>query len=189
MPDNNNHTEIIHNSTDAQNNTEIKYPSGDLLLSIVQKEYDYETTRKTVLETRTGVLITLAAAILTFTFSNIKLPKIKTPINEFSSLIFYVSYFLIGATAVITIGISLCYLLRVLFIAKYNRLDTTDINRQAAGSVPDVVATALMEQYEKILRHNQNVNNDKMILYHKGTNWLIISLFTSVILYGIALNL
>lgn len=188
MPDNND-TAVTNNSTDTQNNIEVTYPSGELLLSIVQKEYDYETTRKTVLETRTGILITLAAAILTFTFSNIKLPKIRTPINEFSTLIFYVSYFLIGVTAVVTIGISLCYLLRVLFIAKYKRLDTTDINTQTAAGNPDVVATALTKQYEKILRHNHNVNNDKMILYRKGTNCLIIALFASVILYGIALNL
>ncbi|PEV97706.1 hypothetical protein CN428_24485 [Bacillus cereus] len=178
---------IPENTNNNQN--ELKYPSGEMLLSIIQKEYDYESARKSALETRSGVLITLAAAILTFTFSNVKLPKIKTPINDFPSLIFYVSYFLIAVVSVVTVVISLCYLMRVIFIAEYKRFETETLNTRNGKFQPDIVAMSLTEQYQEIISHNQLANNKKTDLYRKGTNYMIISLFASVILYGIALNL
>lgn len=36
---------------------QIKYPSLEFMLAVIQKEYYYEATRKTALETRSGILL------------------------------------------------------------------------------------------------------------------------------------
>lgn len=200
MEDNNNGTgnDIqLQNQPQDQNsngnnglcNEEKQYPSGEFLFSVIQKEYDYETARKNALETRSGILITLAAAILTFVFSNIKIPKIKAPIDNFPNLILYVSYFFIAIIAIASVIISLCYLLRVIFIAEYSRFDIDSITKNTAEMEPDLVAYALSKKYQEIINDNHKTNHNKAVLYRKGTNYLITSLFASVILYAISINL
>ena len=189
MDTNNNSNQTTTTNGTQGVNSQVIYPSGELLLSVVQKEYDYESARKTALETRAGILITLAAVILTFTFSNVKIPKIKSPIEEFSTLIFYVSYFLIGIISIATIIVSLFYLLRVIFVSEYRRFETSTLNDENASYMPDIVATALTKQYHEIISINHKANTQKTELYIKGSNYLIIALFASVLLYGLALNL
>lgn len=200
MEENNNETRNnsqLQDPTQNQNsnvnnvfsNEEKQYPSGEFVFSVIQKEYDYETARKNALETRSGILITLAAAILTFVFSNIKIPNIKSPIDDFPDLILYVSYFLIAIIAMASVVISLCYLLRVIFIAEYSRFDIDSITQNIAEQEPDLVAYGLAKKYQEIITDNHKTNHNKALLYRKGTNYLIASLFSSVILYAIAINL
>lgn len=46
--------------------TEIVYPSSEILLSTITREYDAEANRKRDIETRAGVLIALLGALIGF---------------------------------------------------------------------------------------------------------------------------
>ncbi|MEH7483965.1 hypothetical protein V7157_23440 [Neobacillus drentensis] len=173
----------------TQENNLDRYPSGELLLTVIQNEYNYEDVRKNALETRSGILLTLAAVVLTFIFSNIKMPKIKTPIADYSSLVFYVSYFLVAVLAVTTILISVFYLIKVIFITEYKRFEINDITWETVEKEPDFIASSLTEKYKQIINWNHKVNHNKAVLYRKGTYSLIAAIFFSVVLYGLSLNL
>jgi heme/copper-type cytochrome/quinol oxidase subunit 4 len=163
-----------------------QYPSGELMLSVIQKEYDYETMRKTALETRAGVLITLLVAILTFAVTSIKIPKIKSSINDEGALFYYFSFFLIVIVVIGSIMLSLFFLLKVFFTDEYKRLDISDFISDYGKYKKDVVAMAITEKYREAITHNQDKNNKKANLYRLGVYTVIVAVFSTMILYGLS---
>lgn len=162
-----------------------RYPSAELMLAVIQKEYDYEAARKTALENRSGILITLAAAILTFAVSNIKIIEIKYPIEGFGFLFYYSSCFILLVLSIGGIGYSLYNLLRVLFIDKYKRLDVVDFTRENAEYTTEMLAIAFIEKYQVVITHNHVKNDVKVDFYKKGIKYLVISLFATILFYGL----
>lgn len=179
-----NQTEGTQTGNQAEG-TQTRYPSGELMLAVIQKEYDYEAARKTALENRSGILITLAAAILTFAVSNIKEIEIKYPVEGFGILFYYFSCFILLVLSIGGISYSLYHLLRVLFIDEYKRLDVVSFNRENAQYTSDIFAMACIEKYNLVITHNHVKNDVKVDFYKKGIKYLIISLFATILLYGL----
>ncbi len=163
-----------------------KYPSGEILLSIAQKEYEYEIARKTAVETRAGVLITLLVAIVTFGVSTLGPPVIQMPIKSIKVIILYSCYYTLAILAIGTIVFSLYKLLRVFLIDEYRRLDITNFNRSMGEFNKDVSAMAIAEKYCEIVNYNQNKNDIKIKAYSVGVYSVIASIFLTLIIYGIS---
>lgn len=163
---------------------EIKFPSSDIMLSVIQKEYDYETTRKERLETRAGVFLTLTLAILTILISRIYIPE-EFRYDNAKWMLAYIIYAIAIISAFISVFFSIFYLVSVLFILKYERIDLKSFTRELAQYKKDVVMMGIIERYIKIISNNQIKNNEKTKKYICGTRFVMgaivtISIATSI---------
>lgn len=164
----------------------VEYLSGELLLSTIQKEYDYENIRKSTLETRSGVLLTLTAAVSTFAVTNIKIPSGILSFSSNTQLYSYLSiYFFLGIIAIAVI-LALIFLLKVLLIDEYRRLDLAGFNEDNARFSNNIVAMALTEEYRNIITHNHEKNNQKVKYYRNGIYSAIVAVISIIILYGVS---
>ncbi|MQR93681.1 hypothetical protein [Fictibacillus phosphorivorans] len=169
---------------------EAKYPSGELLLSVIQKEYDYELARKSTLETRSGVVLTLSLSILTFVVTNIKMDKLLLLDTSKVMTIIFISFFIL--TVIISIGsliTSLILLIKVLLTYEYRRLELDDFNEEYGSFQKDIIAMALTKEYKNIVTANQKVNNDKTKFYRFGVYSAISLVISSILLYILSLSL
>ncbi|MGM0898260.1 MAG: hypothetical protein ACQEV0_10180 [Bacillota bacterium] len=172
---------VTNNSTD--------FPSAELMLSIIQKEYDIESSRKTTLENRAGILLTLAAAILTFTLSTLETALIKFPITSTIDFLVSFVYLFFGLLTVISIIISITQLTRVIVIREYERFDTSYLNEKNASYPLEISSLGLIEAYQSIISFNQSTNDRKTGVYSSGTYCLLTAILSSIIFYGLGLYL
>ncbi|WP_416420561.1 hypothetical protein ACLZHR_09625 [Priestia aryabhattai] len=167
-----------------------RFPSGEILLSAVQKEYDYEQARKVALETRAGILIPFAAAVLTFAVSYIKISDLKKiKIIFVTDAFLYFFYLLLALIAIASLIVSLFFLMKVFIASKYNRLSIGEFDMNYGMEKKDEVAIALASKYRDIIHHNQKVNNKKTKDYQIGVYAILISTITTILVYGISLNI
>ncbi|WP_046181422.1 hypothetical protein [Domibacillus tundrae] len=177
-------------NADTNNQIAEKFPSAELLLSVIQKEYDYELARKTAFETRAGILLAFVTAILPILISYIKISDLKkikiTHVTEATWYIIYLIFVIIAMCALITAFI---FLLKVFMADKYMRMTTKEFN-QTYGKYPkDYIAISLTEQYRDIVQYNREKNNIKAKDYKLGTSVSLIGVILIILVYIISLNL
>jgi hypothetical protein len=186
--ENDRNQESITNEMEEYTENNERYHSAELMLSVIQKEYDYETVRKTALETRSGILMTLGSVILTFAVSKFNVSDINFPIEEKSILVYYCLYFLFMFFSVGSILFSLFNLIKVLFATEYRRLDISDFTSDLGEYQKDVLAMGITIKYREIIDYNHQMNDKKVASYRRGVYSLIIAIFSTVILYGLTIN-
>jgi len=167
-----------------------KFPSGELLFSVIQKEYDYEQARKTAMETKAGILIPFVVAVLAFVVSYIKISNF-TKHKEYSLLeaFIYISYVFLIIVTVLSVIVALIYLMKVFITYEYKRLSISEFNMDYAKNPKDAVVIALATRYKEIIEHNQGVNNNKTNYYQIGVYATLISTISTILVYGISLNI
>ncbi|PYE49779.1 hypothetical protein HUB98_09400 [Paenibacillus barcinonensis] len=156
-------------SPSGQHGSPSEYPSADLLLSIVQREYDIENNRKATLETRAGILIPIIVTLLTFLISFFKFESLtKAKINYAFESFIYNAYILLLIISVSLLLISLYYFIKVLSVNKYERLSVDDIEESHARVEKDILTLAYALKYKDVLKGNSPLNETKAIQYQKG---------------------
>ncbi|CAM4051638.1 hypothetical protein [Saccharibacillus endophyticus] len=146
-----------------------EFPSADLLLSIVQREYDIENNRKSTLETRAGVLIPIIVTLLTFLVSFFKFESFKNAKIDYAIEGFiYTSYMLLLIISVALLLISLYYFIKVLSVNKYERLNVDDVEESHARTEKNRLALGYALKYSEILKGNNPLNETKAIQYQRG---------------------
>lgn len=177
---------------DVSSNQEVvTFPSGELLLSVIQKEYDYETARKTALETRAGIFIPFIAAILTFVVSYVKVDQLKKIKITYAIEGFYYSvYMLLGIASIGLLVTALIYFIKVLTAYEYKRLVTAELSSEKHGGfAKDVLAMAFAEKYRDIIEHNHSLNGKKAKHYQRGCYVTFAAIITTILVYGISQNI
>ncbi|PFE33927.1 hypothetical protein CN270_11440 [Priestia megaterium] len=169
----------------------LQFPSAELLLSAVQREYDKEDERAKTLESRVGILITLSAALLAFVSTYIKMPNFKklkiSNVYEALPHTFFIS--LLFLTMLILV-FSLIYSVRIINIRSYKRIKIDDFEKiNNLEDNPDIIASALITRYRKNIEHNQAINESKIVMYRRGTYCITASIILAVILYMLSLSL
>jgi hypothetical protein len=168
-----------------------KYPSGEILFSAIQREYDKEDERSKTLDSRVGILITLSAALLAFVSTYIKIPdfkkiKVETVYDALPYAIFVVLLY----TTMLILVFSLIYSVRIITIRSYKRVKLEDfekpINLQAK---PDVIASALITIYRKNIEHNQAINDDKVKMYRRATYCITAAIILAIVVYMVSVGL
>ncbi len=159
-----------------------------LLLSVVQKEYDYEFERGKNLETRTGIFLTFASAALVFFISSInfsKLNSIKVQ-NIFQALPFtllIIFLFLVLLSFIVSV---ICFI-RVISLKTYRRIDLECFSDEnLAKNVlchEEIISTALIKIYKTCIENYIKVNDNRVIWFKYGIIFVLSALICSSITY------
>ncbi|WP_338842169.1 hypothetical protein [Paenibacillus glucanolyticus] len=157
-----------------------KLPSAKLLLSVAQKENDYEIDRKKTFETRsavfiafTGVLITLITKIMDSKyFDNVQSTDFISYAIKFGVFLLFPSILLVGAVY--------CFLY-VIIARKYDRFDLAGFEKDTAKLPEEQSALFLMEKYRDVVNKNCKVNNRKSVYFMIG----VITIGIAALLIGV----
>lgn len=155
-------------------------PSAKLLLSVAQKENDYEIDRKKTFETRsavfvafTGVLITLITKIMESKyFDNVQPAEFISYAIKFGLFLLFPSILLIVAVY--------CFLY-VMIPRSYVRFNLDGFEKQAAKLPEEQSALYLMEKYRDVVNTNSIVNTRKSVYFRIG----VITIGVAALLVGL----
>ncbi|MCR8845301.1 hypothetical protein NQ117_16575 [Paenibacillus sp. SC116] len=157
-----------------------KLPSAKLLLSVAQKENDYEIDRKKTFETRsavfvafTGVLITLITKIIESKYFDNVQPA------EFISYAIKFGLFLLLPSILLIVAVY-CFLY-VMIPRSYVRFDLEGFEKQTAKLPEEQSALFLMEKYRDVVNTNSIVNTRKSVYFRIG----VITIGVAALLVGV----
>ncbi|MCC2339468.1 hypothetical protein OCF13_11915 [Bacillus tropicus] len=173
---------IIPDNNTSNIQPEPQYPTADVLLSMIQKEYDIEASRKRDIEARTGILIALLGALIGFYTSAIDFSIFK----KAHSTIEYLCFTFIGIIYIfplITFFLSMKDFINVLQTKKYQRIGLGGITKNVAQKPKDVISMQLAESYKTVVEDNGKSNEEKAIQFKKGISLMYISLIGIIIAY------
>ncbi|NNU76359.1 hypothetical protein [Clostridium estertheticum] len=121
------------------------YPHLETLLSVIQKEYEYESDRAKNFENRTGFLLSFAGALLVFLLTNSKFPNtIVQKLNTFRAIIPYSILIITIALTFLTIIASVFCFIRVVSIGKYNRINVNNVTPMFAKGEKEAIKMGLL---------------------------------------------
>lgn len=174
-----------------QKNSQKNFPSGEIMLSMVLKEYEYEGYRYKGLQSRTGMLMAFVGALLVFLpnyFKILNLSKVK--VNNAFEAMPYVILVILFISGFISLIASIIYFVRVISTEEYRRLSFDGFNEKNAMYEKDKLAVSLMIKYKSIVEYNHKKINKKVELYKKGIYMIIISiiLITSSFIISLFIN-
>ncbi|OJD94353.1 hypothetical protein A9485_05720 [Bacillus cereus] len=174
------HERQINNVSNPQ--PEITYPTADVLLSMIQREYDIEASRKRDIETRTGILIALLGALIGFYTSAIDFSLFKkahTPI-EYLCFTFIIIIYIFP---LVTFFFSMKEFINVLQTKKYQRIGLGGITENVAKKPKDLISMKLAESYKTVVEDNGKSNEEKAMQFKKGISLMYISLIGVILAY------
>lgn len=167
-----------------------KFPSAELMLSVLQKEYDNEAEREKSIESRTGIFMTFAGAILAFMPSTIKLPNVyKIQVKNLLEALPYCTLIILTVITFSTLVFSIICFIRVVSVKEYRRLTLDGFNESNAVYKKEYIALALMKEYQIVVKHNNSTNDKKIALFKRGIYCILIALVLLVIIYFISIFL
>lgn len=172
-----------------EKNSEL-YPSAELMLSVLQKEYEYEINRKNSLESRAGILLTFTGALLVLLSSSLKLPDFnEIEIKTFYEALPYVFILFINIIIIALLIVTIIILFSVISIRTYNRIEIKGFNEANAKENLHIIALDLMKSYKDVLNYNIEVNNKKAKLFNLGVLLITISIIIFSINFFISIFL
>lgn len=166
-------------------NESIIYPSGELLLQVIQKEYEIEAARKRDIETRTGIFIALAGVLIGFYASSIDFGHLnigKTTLENIG----FIFLVLVYVAPICFFLITLKKLINLLNAKEYKRIGIEGINEEIASMPVDQISTKLAESYRTVVEDNGETNENKAKDYNSSIKWLYTSLIAVIVAYIIS---
>lgn len=170
---------------DKQDNA---FPSSKILLSVIQKEYDYEANRAKNLEARTGMFLAFTGVLLVFIASNIKLSTIY--MIKITNVLQALPYAIIVFT---TLSDLLCLIIAVIFfvmvisLKPYKRLSMGSFSEESLCKIriltEEQVAVSLVALYRDVIQYNTEINNKKAGYFTTGIKYLLAGLIVTVFTY------
>lgn len=163
-----------------------QYISSELLLNIVQKEFEYESERNKGLQSRAGIFISFIGVIMTFFPSYIKIIDIINKPNETVGQTGF-SLFYVFLVILLFIGLIISLILFVLILEtkKYKILNSSGFDENNCIYARDKVSLELMKEYRIILEYNRDVNEKKAKLFQRACIVLVICIMLMPIIISI----
>lgn len=153
-------------------------------LDIVRKEYETERSKRQSFENRSGIIITILAALCIFVFDKIKLLDIiasmTKPIN-FLLLIKITSGILVYSGFVI----SMILIIKTINIKQFTNLKVEEINEKYYLKKPVESMSELIKIYAQIICQHREVNNNNAICLKRAFYSVAITVFAVVIYINI----
>ncbi|NQD50091.1 hypothetical protein HP440_06240 [Bacillus altitudinis] len=166
--------------------TENVYPSSEILLSTITREYDAEANRKRDIETRAGVLIALLGALIGFYATALDFSFFKKANSPVEMLCFVIIALLFIFPAIMQL-IAFKHLINVLKTYQYEALGIDGFNSENlennAKRRKDELQFALTSTYHAVVKKNSIANDTKAKLFKKGTEKIYISIIGIVLVY------
>ncbi|MFP3419754.1 hypothetical protein R0K30_09570 [Bacillus sp. SIMBA_154] len=166
--------------------TENVYPSSEILLSTITREYDAEANRKRDIETRAGVLIALLGALIGFYATALDFSFFKKANSPVEMLCFVIIALLFIFPAIMQL-IAFKHLINVLKTYQYESLGLDGFNslnlEKSAKRGKDELQLLLTSAYHAVVEKNSMANDTKAKLFKKGTEKIYISIIGIVLVY------
>ncbi|AOH54505.1 hypothetical protein ABE28_009080 [Peribacillus muralis] len=159
-----------------------EYPSSELLLSIIQSEYDIEVGRKRDLETRAGILIALLGAVVVFYLTEINFSSFKTA-NSKVEVLCFILISLIYLFPVVMLLLSFNKFINVLKTKSYQRIGLDGFDIETAKRNQNELSFDLMESYTAVVKSNAISNDEKVDDFKEGIDKLTIAIIGIVVTY------
>ena len=146
---------VVNNDIETEKDAKKEYQSGELMLSVIQKEYVYESDRAKSLESRTGIFLAFSGVLLAFFSSNLKLPNLNT--IEITNALESLPFILIWQLAILNFMALFGAIIHFIFVVSvqtYKRLSFNGFNQKNATCMKEQVAVSIMKEYQLIVTHN-----------------------------------
>lgn len=165
-----------------------RFPSAKILLSVIQKEYDYEANRAKNLEARTGIFMAFTGVLLAFVTGNIKLSSIYT--IKTTSVIQALPHNIV-ILSVVLILICLLFtiynLVKVISLKNYKRLSMENFSEnyliQIKNYTEEKAAICLVASYHDVIKRNTEINNEKALYFNRAVKSLLYALVLTIFAY------
>ena len=151
--------------------TDFQEDTMDLILEVFKNEYDAVQDNISTFESRTGVLITLAGALLVFEGSNFVIPH-KNP--QVSGLVVAIEIL-----SIVAVTLSILALVLVINIRRFSRIKHQSLNSQSAFKYEKKKVSGLLIATYWEATEKTRIEIDKRAFWYKVGLWL---LFISLVL-------
>lgn len=173
-----------HFMEDSATLSEESYHSSELLLEVIQREFEYEADRVKSLETRTGIFLAFSGALLVFITSSLKIPNLKTvEVNSLYQAFLPIIVIVLTILAMLLLIISSIIFVKVISLQTYKRLAFNGFTKNNAKELKSIIAVELMMDYQKIVTHNNEVNNKKINMYKYGILTINAAIIMTAIIF------
>ncbi|MED5224163.1 hypothetical protein [Bacillus safensis] len=166
--------------------TSILYPSSEILLSTITREYDAEANRKRDIETRAGVFLALLGALIGFYATALDFSFFKKANSPIEMLCFVIIAMLYIFPAIMQL-IAFKHLINVLKTYQYESLGLGGFNpgniEMSAKLRKDELQFLLSSSYHAVVEKNSIANDTKAKLFRNGTEKIYISIIGIVFVY------
>lgn len=180
MKNNKKHMNKKENNSYNNTSNKVLYPSAELLLNTVIKEYDCEYQRFTSLYNRTGIITSILTALIIYGIIGMNIFEFKNLFKiqtlSISIVIIVVIIFFLYVGLIISTFLALYNGFSVLFISESYRFDFDIFSENNMEFQKDVLAVALVIKYTDILKKISNNNDEKVKRYKKLIFWTLLDI-------------
>lgn len=155
--------------------------SSEILFHSAIEEYKVEDDKRKTIDTRIGIFIPIALALLMYGLNNVWMYEV--PIDESLPLLMsgVCWLYLISICAIILFNlISIFFMLYAASASEYKRLDMVYLVNNTNYS-KDVFCLTMSAIYTDAITHNRGVNENKIVIVQRGIYCIVGSLITSVL--------
>lgn len=148
------------NQNDAKIDSKTYMGALEPYFELVQNEYNHERNKKQSFEARSGIILSVIAAIIAIVFDRIKIadifPSLTTPLT-FMTFIQIVS----GFGIYVSLAISIYFSLKTIFTKKYATYDVSTITSDVLGNNKNIEMGKIIITYCKIINEHRILNEEK----------------------------
>lgn len=167
-----------------------KFPDLATLLSTIQKEYEYESDRAKNIENRTDFFLAFIVFLVLFLLTNFKFSNVIIRKISFFEKSVSTSLLIISiAITFLTLIVCIFCFIKVISIEKYKRLNINDFTEEYAKGKRDAVEMRIILKYRTTLLYNTKINDKKYSYYKVGLYVILVSLLFTINTYVICILL
>jgi len=140
---------------------------------LVQNEYRYERDRKQGLETRSGIVLTIVAAMVAIIFD-------KIPFKDIFSLMMPQLNFIILLKIIAGLLVYFSYIgsvffaFKTLYTASYAMYNVANISSEKLGNQKNIELGIIITAYRDIIKENRKINEKKAKAFEHAIKLIVI---------------
>ena len=140
---------------------------------LVQNEYRYERDRKQGLETRSGIVLTIVAAMVAIIFD-------KIPFKDIFSLMMPQLNFIILLKIIAGLLVYFSYIgsvffaFKTLYTASYSMYNVAHISSEKLGNQKNIELGIIITAYRDIIKENRKINEKKAKAFEHAIKLIVI---------------
>lgn len=158
--ENNEEKNDIQENNDSQIDEKTYMGALEPYFELVYNEYNHERNKKQGLESRSGIILSVIAAIIAIVFDKIKIADIFSMFSVPLTFIILLKI-ITGLGIYIGLGCSVFFSLKTIFTKKYATYDVSAINSVALGNQKNKEMGNIIMTYCKIINEHRVLNEKK----------------------------
>lgn len=149
-------------------------------LDIMKHEYEIERNKRQSFETRSGLVITILAALCIFIFDRVSISDIFELMTGPCTFIVFIKI-LSGVAIYISFVLSLYFVIKTINVKAYKNLNVSAINECFMGKPRIEGALKLVHAYRDIIMQHRNINQTSANNLKASIYWVAVAVSTIII--------